>query len=468
VHPDGTVYAAFFGNRDVQGSIRVSDIVVVRDDAGGAGAQPYSDLVDPDDSLPGRRVATGRQVPFEPNSHGSLGQERLGTHLSLAVDPRNSSVVWLAWGDRTGSDVITLHVRRSLDRGQTWSGDLKVLSNAINPALAVNDRGVVGLLYQQVSGSGSSQRWVTRFERTSGTFAGADARTLATVPAKQPSPQFLPYIGDYVHLMAVGDTFYGVFSANNTPDLANFPQGVIYRRQASFSTHTLLAGGAEVPVSIDPFFFRATTSFRLIGPDTVETVPGGSAGASVSIVRDVGFGDAVDFDLVAPPPGITGTFSPDPATGSSTALTLSVAPTVPLGTYHLTVRGSAGGQARTVTFDLLVKTLALRLAEPDAILFPGAPAQQVAVTLLRAPGFAEAVTLSMQGLPSGAGVGHSFSPATTSGNTSTLTVKASRFADPGIFLVTVKAAGATASDTEPFAIEVLDDGLPLARRREER
>jgi hypothetical protein len=53
----------------------------------------------------------------------------------------------------------------------------------------------------------------------------------------------------------VGSEFRGVFSANNTPNLANFPQGVIYQRQVNFSTTTLLNGGASVNPSIDPFFF---------------------------------------------------------------------------------------------------------------------------------------------------------------------------------------------------------------------
>jgi hypothetical protein len=71
---------------------------------------------------------------------------------------------------------------------------------------------------------------------------------------------FLPYIGDYVHMMAVGDGFCGVFSANNKPDPANFPQGVTYLRNHDFATKKLFAvnGTTEVAPSIDPFFFRYT------------------------------------------------------------------------------------------------------------------------------------------------------------------------------------------------------------------
>ena len=83
---------------------------------------------------------------------------------------------------------------------------------------------------------------------------------LATVPANTPAPTFQPYIGDYANLVALGKDFYGIFSANNTPNNANFPNGVTYQRNANFGTQTLLAndGVTAVGVSIDPFFVHHT------------------------------------------------------------------------------------------------------------------------------------------------------------------------------------------------------------------
>jgi hypothetical protein len=82
---------------------------------------------------------------------------------------------------------------------------------------------------------------------------------LATVPADQPQLQFWPYIGDYDYLMAVGKDFYGVFSANNTPDESNFPRGVHYQRNHDFKQKVLfdLDNKTKVDASIDPFFFHA-------------------------------------------------------------------------------------------------------------------------------------------------------------------------------------------------------------------
>ena len=81
---------------------------------------------------------------------------------------------------------------------------------------------------------------------------------LATTPVDGATFAFDPYIGDYADLQAVGEAFYGIFSAHNVPDLANFPHGVHYQRKADFGTHQLLAVNGITPVanSIDPFFFH--------------------------------------------------------------------------------------------------------------------------------------------------------------------------------------------------------------------
>jgi len=164
--------------------------------------------------------------------------------------------VYVGWADHgSKGDIYTLHVRRSTDRGVTWSkADLPhtTIRNATNIALAVANNGTVGALYQQLSGS----RWVTHVVQSRDAFATVQDVILANVPANTPTQQFLPYLGDYDYLLAVGTEFRGVFCANNTPDLANFPQGVTYQRAADFSTKTLTDGsGNPVAISIDPFYF---------------------------------------------------------------------------------------------------------------------------------------------------------------------------------------------------------------------
>jgi hypothetical protein len=254
IHANGTIYAGFYS---LIGGPTSCDVVIVRDDNWASGASPFTALIDPGDSKPGLRIVTGVNNPF---LGLNIGQQRIGGDLSVAVDPRNSAKVYVCWGDLQGS-TYTLHVRKSTDSGATWSAaDLRTISNATNPALAINSEGKLGFLYQQVAGPSSAQRWETTIEITSSDFASFGTHLLANTPAATPASTFQPYLGDYLYMMAAGRDFYGIFCANNTPDKANFPNGVVYQRNANFATQTLLAVDdvTPVPVSIDPFFFKVT------------------------------------------------------------------------------------------------------------------------------------------------------------------------------------------------------------------
>jgi len=257
---DGTVYVAYFGWRTATRTgwsswMVTSDVVVVRDRNGATGPTPFQDLVDPDDNLPGIRVARGVEIPFA--NEQTLGAERIGSNLSLAVAPTNSDVLYIGWADRVGDgDIYTIHVRRSTDGGSTWSSDLRTVRDATPFALVVAEDGTLGFLYQQYTGS----RWVTHLEQTSDGFETISDTVLANVPGDQPPYRgMLPYLGDYNFVMAVGDEFRGIFSTGNLPDKANFPQGVQYQREVDFTAGRLLDGdGNDVDVSIDPFYFSVS------------------------------------------------------------------------------------------------------------------------------------------------------------------------------------------------------------------
>ncbi len=263
IHADGTVYAAFYRWISSSGSfpantliITNADAVVVRDDNWGSGGSPFTVLKDSSDNLAGRRVATGLSIPFNQTGVNANGQERWGGDLSIAVDPTNSSVVYLVYATRVGT-TYTLNVVRSRDRGVTWSGNLLSIPNATNPAISINSAGKVGLLYQQITGTGTTQRWETHFRDTLNGRFWTDT-ILCTALSQTPARTFSPYIGDYLHMMAFRRDFYGIFSANNTPDPGNFPHGVTYQRNHDFVAKRLLAlnGVSVVATSIDPFFCK--------------------------------------------------------------------------------------------------------------------------------------------------------------------------------------------------------------------
>lgn len=253
VSNDGTVYVAYFGWRGFINNVATSDIIVVRDDRGATGPDPFRDLLDPSDNLPGRKIVTNVKIPW--SNAPTMGNERIGSTLAIAVHPNNSSIVYVAWADRTGSDIYTLHVRRSTDRGLTWSGDLRTVKNATCGSLAVAPNGTVGFLYQQYIPD-CRGFWATHFEQSNDGFQTREDLILAYTSSDTPEPQFLPYIGDYNFVLCTGNEFRGVFSASNEPVADNFPCGVRYQRNVDFSRERLLStGGNQVGISIDPFYF---------------------------------------------------------------------------------------------------------------------------------------------------------------------------------------------------------------------
>lgn len=254
-HLDGTVYAAFIHQWDF--SLSAARIVVVRDDAWGASASPFTALT----NTPGDGVAGQFVTPTFTIQSGTMGQQRLGaSNLSIAVDPNNSSRVYLAYGSSNGASSETIHVRHSNDRGVTWpDGDLLTVNSAMNPEVAINSLGTVGVLYQRVNAG----HWETRLARSTnaaGTTFDAGlllANTNAASPANTIASAV--YVGDYASLRAVGKSFMGMFSASNYPDSSTFLAGVSFQRYADFASHTLYADAAHttvVPISIDPYFFE--------------------------------------------------------------------------------------------------------------------------------------------------------------------------------------------------------------------
>jgi hypothetical protein len=250
VHLGGTVYVAFYR---WSGTCGTADIVVVRDDNWGTAPSPFQALKDSITLKIGQRAAIG--VPL---GGGSLGNQRVGSQIAIAVDPSNSQSVFVAWGD--GSP-YTLHVRHSTDGGQHWGADLRTIASATNPGLAINSHGKIAFLYQALGNSGTGNRWRTHLERSPDSFTTVQDLILADVPdSKGTYPGSNP-IGDYDNVIALGKDFYGDFAAFNTANNANFPNAVTYLRYANFTLHQLYAdAGQTMPVadSIDPFFFHIT------------------------------------------------------------------------------------------------------------------------------------------------------------------------------------------------------------------
>lgn len=264
------VYAAFqrftaaVGPGDFTGSI-----VVVRDNDVTNGVT-FNNL-----GAGGNGVAVNAapiRIPYNNATTGFLGLERLGSDLSIAVDPNDPNLVYVAYAEAANNRPL-LHVDFSKNGGQTWNPML-TRDNAGLPALSVTSNGAVGLLYTSLNPANNNLE--THFLQTR-----SNEEVLATFASGAPAlGGFNPYIGDYQDLEAVGKNFYGTFSASNNPNPANFPQGVYYQRNVNvggtvMNNFTLTAAGtlddgsgggaapgAAVNVSIDPYFFSDQAAAR--------------------------------------------------------------------------------------------------------------------------------------------------------------------------------------------------------------
>jgi hypothetical protein len=97
--------------------------------------------------------------------------------------------------------------------------------------------------------------------------------TLATQTNPPGTDQVQPYLGDYISIVGVGDTFYGVFAALNADNGTGAtinpdnPTSVIFQRNTTGTPGTPDFQITGATNSIDPFFFKFTppTAAPLVG-----------------------------------------------------------------------------------------------------------------------------------------------------------------------------------------------------------
>ena len=133
-----------------------TDIVVVRDDRKATGANPFQNLTDPKRRPRGTFGRPRRENPFPPDRRpGQRSAAPGGDPVPGRRSPRRHERYRLPGLGRSGAQFdFVLHIRRSTDRGITWSpADLLTVPNGTNAALAINILGTIGLLYQQLTGT---------------------------------------------------------------------------------------------------------------------------------------------------------------------------------------------------------------------------------------------------------------------------------------------------------------------------
>jgi hypothetical protein len=219
----------------------------------------------------------------------------------------------------------------------------------------------------------------------------------------------------------------------------------------------------------------ATTEFVVVtdmgislNPSTLTIAPGASGQSSIIVANVAAFTAPVALSIAGLPTGVSPTVVAQSINNTSTLLTLTVAASVPAGTYPFTITGAGGGLSRSVAGNLVIGAPAATVTgigsgTPTAaastvvgqnngeLTLTVTPAQTstavnggTATFSISVAGTALAAgpaTVSISGLPSN--VRSSVTPNPTTG-AATLTISSSIPGPVGAFSVTVTAtAGAT-------------------------
>ena len=192
--------------------------------------------------------------------------------------------------------------------------------------------------------------------------------------------------------------------------------------------------------------------FAVSGSPASRTVaPGSSTSYDVTIVPTGGFADSVALSATGLPAGATATFTPNPATGSSTMSVATTAAT-PTGSYIVTISGTSGSLTRTATVTLVVSQPDFSLSAGPAsrtVLQGASTTYDIAVTPIA--GFGGAVSFEVTGLPAGAAA--QFNPNPTNGS-STLSVTTTSTTAAGSYALTIKGTAGSLVHTAPVTLVV--------------
>lgn len=204
--------------------------------------------------------------------------------------------------------------------------------------------------------------------------------------------------------------------------------------------------------------------YRLLLVPQQHALRSGESASSALYVDPIGlFDDDATLTVAGLPPGAAATL--DRSTVSpldGTSLRITTAASTPGGTFPFTVRGQAGGKARTVQgvlqilqpgFELGVSPVSKTMGRPDEATFT--------VYLTSTEGFDEAVTLSLGGLPSQAAHAWSQNPATPTASVQ-LTITTGAATPIGDYSCSITGTAGSLAQSVPLQLAVSDPTFELA------
>ena len=202
--------------------------------------------------------------------------------------------------------------------------------------------------------------------------------------------------------------------------------------------------------------------FGLTASSTIVSSVQNSTGTStISSTVINGFASRISLSATGQPAGVTVTFSPTSITraGSST-MTIAVASSAAVGTYHLRVAGTSGSITEIVTVTLAVTKAPPQYtitASPTSISVARGSSGTSTITTAISGGFDSAISLSATGYP--IGVTLTFSPKTIAApgaGKSTIKVTVDKKVALGSHTITINATGAGLPKVIQVTLDVLN------------
>jgi len=221
----------------------------------------------------------------------------------------------------------------------------------------------------------------------------------------------------------------------------------------TYAGQTVAVAGANFSAASNPDFSLSVL------PSSQTLIQGNSTSYNLTVNPNNGFSDQVTLSVTGLPTGVSGTFSPNPATSTCT-LSVTTATTTPVGTYTLTITGISGSLTHTTTATLVVTAPDFSLsASPTTQTVVQGSATSYNLTINPVNGFAGQVTFSVSGLPTGASGTFSPNPATS---TSALSVTTSTTTPAGTYAVTITGVSGSLTHTTTVTLIVAAPDFSLS------
>jgi hypothetical protein len=238
--------------------------------------------------------------------------------------------------------------------------------------------------------------------------------------------------GTFTPNPATGSSTLAVTTATTTPT-GTYPLTIT-------GANGVLSHTAPATLVVNPapdFSLSATPSSRSVGGSVTSTT------YSLTITPLNGFNSPVTLSASGPLIGALGTFSPNPATTSST-LTVSIMSNTPAGSYTLTLTGTSASLSHSTTVTLVVNADFSLSASPTSRTISRGQSATYTITIKALNGFTGPVSFSVSGFPSGSTVGFNPNPAATS---SVLTVTTVGGTPAGRYTLTISGTGGSTTHT---------------------